>query len=155
MNRCRFFHSLVFLLFGLGLGAGCSARHPAQERLPLAEIPPIQAYVFHGRIISGPNSPVAGAEVTLYGTKGTTRQLASDAEGKFQFALDEDFAWHTHVVAKKGGQVSAYLYLYPEEDLTGELRLGEPSTLTGRVTLESGAPVPGATVRLAEGYVLK
>ncbi len=149
MNRCRFFLGLVFMIVGLGLGVGCSAKRPAQKRLPLAEIPPIQAYDFHGRVISGPNLSVAGAEVTLYGTKGTTRQLASDADGKFQFALDEDFTWHTHVVAKKDGQVSAYLYLYPEEDLTGELRLGEPSTLTGRLTLESGAPVPGATVRLA------
>ncbi len=154
MNRCRFFHRLVFLLFGLGLGVGCSAKRPAQERLPLAEIPPIQAYVFHGRVISGPNSPVAGAEVTLYGTKGTTRQLASDAEGQFQFALDEDFAWHTHVVAKKDGQVSPYLHLYPEEDLTAELRLGEPSTVTGLVTLDDGAPAAGATVWLApeKGY---
>lgn len=154
MNGCRFFRSLLFLLVGLGHGFGCAAKDPAVPVPPLAELPAATAYVFHGRVVSRPNSPVAGAEVALYGAKHATREIVSDAEGRFEFVLDENLDWHSSMVAKKGGQVSAYLYLYPEEDLTAELHLGEPSTLRGRVTLDDSAPATGATVWLApeKGY---
>lgn len=147
MNIGGVLRNFVVLLVGTGLGFGCVAQRPKENGVPFAEVPSATEYIFHGQVVSGPmNSPAPDAEVTLYGTNNARRALVADESGLFTFKLDEDFPWHTHIVARKDGQVSRYLYLYPEEDLNGELRLGEASMLTGRVTKEDGAPVAGAKI---------
>jgi len=112
-----------------------------------------QSYVLHGRVVSGlPAKPAAGAEVDLYGAKDSVRTLQADADGRFAFTLDEDFPWHTRVVARKDGLVSPYLHLNEKAKLRSELVLGKPAFVSGRVEQLDGEPAAGGRVLLAAGH---
>jgi protocatechuate 3,4-dioxygenase beta subunit len=108
--------------------------------------PTAEHYIFHGQVVSSTGAPVAGAEVNLFGAK--TASIIADAKGRYTFALDRDFDWHTSIIARSGDLVSELLYLYPEEDLTAESRLGASARLAGHVREKDGAPVGDAEVRL-------
>ncbi len=103
-----------------------------------------------GRVLAVDGAPVGGARVVAVRHPHVSRSTVSYPDGRFELAGLTDGAWHTLVVMKPGRPRT--LIDFVPGDL-GDLELGEPGVVEGRVLAASGEPAAGIVVRLVgSGY---
>jgi protocatechuate 3,4-dioxygenase beta subunit len=111
-----------------------------------------------GRVINAAGAPVAGATVVIAEGDQPHPEIGAitDAGGAFRFgqilpggyrlaAHLEQHKGSSHVVVREGQEAGM------EIRLLGETVMSVRGSIVGRVVTAAGAPVPGATVVIAEG----
>jgi RNA polymerase sigma factor (sigma-70 family) len=142
-------------LIGAGVGlAPRTAANPNPELPPLTrEARPAAGIPVTGRVLGPDGKPVAGATFAVIDDEDGSRvpQVASDAEGKFHFAIPYPTTVKNprHVVASAPGLGLAWL-TEPREN--AEFRLVADQPVSGRIIDLQGKPIASATVAVDNIY---
>jgi hypothetical protein len=113
-----------------------------------------------GKLRGAADAPIAGAHITVYAWKTGMRQLpndqaVTDAEGNFALRCQVDSNQLVVTPPDSGVYAQTIKNFTIAKDSSAVVTLTKSAVLTGKVLFAGGAPVPGITLALSNGFEQK